>query len=255
VVEVGEQRERIHDVLRALTAHPRRRDLILRGGFLSQHWLGEVTRGYEDLDFLATPALDLEAVGALAWELLDPQNPLERELTTIWEESDSPGQRLWAWFGIGHGEFQIDIATGDPLALPLQTLELGPDISVLTPAPEEMFAWKLHGLFEFEDHRWRNKDLQDLYLYVRHLELDPDALCQSIPLAFQSRDQSPSVVDRLLEGQLGRSSGSRRHWRQYRKAQPKIPVPEDPAEAAEVVAEYLRPVMARVREQGASGNS
>ena len=77
----------------------------------------------------------------------------------IWEETTHPGWRT-SYDVIVDGaasQVQVDMAFGDTLALPPGPLGAAYP-GVLVAQPEELFAWKLHGIIEFGLGQWRPKD-------------------------------------------------------------------------------------------------
>jgi len=239
--------------LRRIAASPLRDRLVLRGGLLTRLWVGP-TRKADDLDFLGLPPLTHDAAAAplraaLAADARDgvtfDVDHLSAEF--IWADTDSPGLRMTV------GSLQIDVGFGDPMDPPPEALDyptpLGP-VSVLAARPETALAWKVHGLFELRDGRWRPKDLHDILLIARHTDIHfgPDAapLARALRLAFSSRDTPLVAARRLLDGDFGRSRGARVGWRGFRKARPELNLPEDCAPLVAEAAALLRPVFERL---------
>lgn len=115
---------------------------------------------------------------------------------------------------------------------------------MLCCAPEVMYAWKTHGLFERGAGRWRAKDLWDLYLLQTHLMLDDATLRPAMCCAFASRGMRFAAARRFFQDEWGRSYGSQRKWAKFHAAMSAcgdIPTQLEAVKAA--VADKLRHVM------------
>ena len=244
---------------RRWTRSPGRHNLIFRGSFVLGLWIGRGRRAAQDLDFLAMYPFDRERVHremqlALSEDLNDgiwfDSEGIESEV--IFAETEFPGVRLNVPVVSerGHDSLQIDVAFGDPVPFgsvetPVETAN--ETTTILAPVPEVGFAWKLHGLVEFEGLAWRSKDLADLWLLIRHAELDEKKLDEAIRVAFESRDGPLWRLDRLFDGKLGGSARSQRGWRKLRAAQPEMGLPEMLESVVTDVANQIAHLVARRR--------
>jgi len=200
-----------------------RDSFVLRGGLLMDTWI-PVGRAVNDLDLLGLGSLEEadEAVRALCSAKGEERFEVVNVEKT-WEETVAPGLR----YQIGPETFQLDIATGDPLAIAPTRLTIG-TATVLCCAPEIMYGWKIHGLFERGEGRWKARDLYDLYLLQTRLELDPKVLDPALEIAFTSRNTSLAVTNRFFEDAWGQSSGSKKKWAKFRNgSQLKAIIPEN----------------------------
>jgi T4 RnlA family RNA ligase len=252
--------------LRRVAGCARREALVLRGGLLSRAWLGPALRSADDLDFLVPagtpgpypwgPALTHEVfAAALGADLGDGVafDLARLEAAATWEETDAPGVRLQVEATVdGEGPvlLQIDVGFGDPMDPGPAEYDFpfsqGAPASVRAARPETALAWKVHGLFEHRDGRWRPKDLWDVKLLLEHLPMDPEALLRALPIAFSSRHTPLVVTRRLLDGGFGASAGSRAGWRGFRRAFPTRGLPETAAPVIAEVARALRPHLERL---------
>jgi len=200
-------------VVRALGAGPLpTHPLVLRGGLALRVYVGAEERPVDDVDFLSDDAFD-EAVAAVHARLAEGF-ALE-SCETIWEETDHPGRR-WS-LAVDGAPLQLDLGFGDPRTQAERVLPYpgAEDLEVRIPAPETFWAWKVHGLFERGDGRWRAKDFWDLHLLARH-GLDAGACRVALATAFASRGDDFTLMDRFLEDPAwGSSRGSRRKWRYF----------------------------------------
>lgn len=221
--------------------------MILRGSLLTQQWIPE--RPAADVDHVLVPDGNPTEARAIADEILaipdeEPLPPAAHEV--IWANTPWPGHRTK--LGTDDDALQIDIGSGDPLAIPPARVEIF-GVSLLAVRPETMFGWKVHGLVELGFGQWKCKDLHDVYLLDKHCTLDEAALVASIKLAFGSRDYALSLLDRFLyTEQWGRSRGSRRKWDAFvRRWKGPVPPPGELAAVAASVRERIRPLVEAAR--------
>lgn len=208
--------------LRRLAGSRHRDRIVLRGSLLLGAWCE--SREPADVDHLLLDSFELGSARAMVNELLardDDQTSFDLATAThdpIWAETPFPGLRtkVLGRCAAGSHILQIDLGHGDPLALPpvLTSIDGGPE--VLGVRPETMFAWKVHGLFEFGHGSWRAKDLYDLWLLDQHVPVANDVAVASLRLAFESRRTPLSMTDRFLFTEAwGASRGSRRRWESF----------------------------------------
>ncbi|MCB9743676.1 MAG: nucleotidyl transferase AbiEii/AbiGii toxin family protein [Alphaproteobacteria bacterium] len=245
------QHRLLEAALRRVAADEAGRLLALRGSLLTRAWLGPDLRRAEDIDFIGLFPSDPERAEALLRRALAREaadgvrfDPETLRAWPTWEETDAPGLRVVVEAALegARREVQLDVGFGDPMDPPPAPFpypaEAGP-IEVLAVRPETAVAWKLHGLFEFPNGRWRPKDLWDLRLMLEHVPLDPEVLGRAIHLAFTSRHTHLGVIQRLLDGEMGHSRSSRVAWRGFLR-DAHGPVPEDKEPVLTWVAERLR---------------
>lgn len=190
----------------SLDASPYRDAFVLRGGLLMDTWIPG-RRSVNDLDLLALGSLE-EANAAIQELCKGAEQFTIIGVEKIWQETPSPGLRY------ALPSLQLDVATGDPLVVPAQRT-LVEDVSVLVCAPEIMYGWKTHGLFERGEGRWRARDLWDLYLLQTYLELDSETLNRAVAVAFESRNDSFAIANRFFEDDWGCSKGSQKKWMKF----------------------------------------
>jgi hypothetical protein len=169
-------------------------------------------------------ALAAAAVRTIA-SVEDEGGPITVESATpTWVGTSSPGLRVI--LARGDLRAQVDLAAGDPMALPPRPLHIARVGPVLACRAETLFAWKLHGLVERGRGWWRAKDLFDLDLLWR-AGLDLEAARAEVALAFAARGQDPSSLDdvRTRPG-WGTSPGSRRKWAKLARRHPDVVDPD-----------------------------
>lgn len=237
-------------LLRRLALGPARERLVVRGSLVTARLVAPRPRPAADLDLLADglqapprpfdPSPLVAAVEALlATPCVDGHRPALADAEVIWAETDFPGWR--ATVVDGDDRLQLDVGVGDPLVDGPVEAELLPGFAVRVVRAETMLGWKVHGLFEHGPGRWRAKDLHDVDLLLRFAALDPDRAARALAVAFASRGDALAAIDRLLDGDFGRSRGSRRKWRRFAESTPDT----DALEVALArVADALRPLRA-----------
>ncbi len=233
---------------------------LIRGSFVTGLWIGREKRVCQDLDFVGRQPASIpfdttvrQSINwlktALAIDLPD-QPSLNRwrfdvdalASEIIFGGTPFPGVRVCVPVADSDDALQIDIAFNDPLPLPPTALSLTDKDQVLCPPAELAFAWKLHGLVEFEGMRWRTKDLSDMWLMLNYLPLDPTKTLTAIESSFVSRDGPYWRLHRLLNETLGQTAGSRRRWKKLCRDNPLAKYPELP-DAIGSVAKFVRPLI------------
>ncbi len=226
--------------------------MLVRGSYVTGLWVGVSRRNCDDLDFVAVGHDDpklagREMIAALRTDLNDGIvfDTANAQVESIFADTDFPGVRILApcIFNGQSSQLQVDIGFNDPIPLPAVMVPIksaGYDLQFLSVAPELGFGWKLHGLIEREGYSWRPKDLADLWLMVRHSELDPAKLKIAVDSAMDSRDAPPWRLNRLLRCEMGTSRGSIRRWRKFRRDYPECELPESLAQVVADVAEFVR---------------
>jgi hypothetical protein len=211
--------------------------VTLRGSLVTQRWVP--SRSAHDVDFCLDGAWTVEALeGAVSAVLEGP-------FTVLFPESRLPGGRVVV--GEGPDQLQVDFGQDDPLAISTERAVVhGVELPIVRP--EQMLAWKIHGLVEFGPRgRWSPKTLADVVLIHRHVPaLDHAALQTSLEVAFSSRGLTFHALDEFLDDPTwGRSRGSRNKWRSYRRKAPWLTLELEPTleEARALVRRLTRAEM------------
>ena len=189
---------------------------VLRGGLVVCGLVAPAPRPVDDVDFLLTvDSLDacrqaVEGVfGAVEWQ-------------TIWEETEFPGLR--GEVPSETGPVQVDIGFGDPMPRPPVPLHTPTGEVLAAVAPEVLFAWKVHGLFERGRGIWRGKDLFDCILMMRAGLVDEVHVPHAVDVSFRSRGTDfGAATARFFADEFGHSRGGHRRWRSFRRRRPDAP--------------------------------
>jgi hypothetical protein len=252
----------LEGVLRRVALSARAGRFVLRGSMLTRLWAP--TRVAQDLDFAGPEVLSVEETALHFLDLLRDDgfgdgvrfdNDAFRA-RGIWEGTEFPGVRLFLRAGVGESEMglQIDVGFRDPFVPPPELVEYpalaGPPVLVWCCRAETMLGWKLHGLAELGERRWRPKDLHDLLLIGERREFDPDILASAVTSAFTSRhyrlEDAAAVFGRASWWAEKRAQA---RWDAYRRAADLPDIPEDVAQVAQRMSALLRPALERLRSR------
>ncbi len=220
----------------------------LRGGMLVRHWFP--ARPARDVDLLCSLPYDLRAMRALF------KRTLAREVADgIVFEADRfrvdaiqtgtahPGMRLFAVGRAGgvHGEISIDTTFGIPIwpdavrgALRLG----GSEVPFWLCPPEMLVGRKLQVIAQLGPHRWRPKDLSDVWMILRG-DKTSRVLGEAIERAFAGFDHAP-LAD-VLEGGFWTDRAAGARWDRYLGELPRGIVPERASVVASDLRRALRP--------------
>jgi hypothetical protein len=205
--------------------------MIIRGSFITSNWVKPHFRAVNDLDFLADYPIDTARGESYIRQLLTVDLadglhffPNELQVEDTWTDTPLPGQRYQIPARLFDFEFllQIDLAFNDPLIPPAIWWEYPALLSELsttirTVRPELALAWKVHGLFEFWDKggTWQIKDLYDIYLIIKTQILDNEVFREALRIAFSDRNTPMHLYQRVLAGEFGQSTNTRKHWQRF----------------------------------------
>jgi Nucleotidyl transferase AbiEii toxin, Type IV TA system len=242
------ERHLLRGVLRRWARSTQSEAFVLRGGVLTQHYVGAERRPTRDLDFLGLFPRDPTDTRDRIEDILSVAEPdgITLHLDTlvgevIWQETPFPGLR-YRLDAEASGEalpLQIDVGFGDPLVPPAVWIDYPP--RVLAASPELLVAWKLDGLLDHGAKRWQAKDVYDLHLLTTQCQLDPAALAGGIRVALETHGNSHAGVRAMLDDPAWwESPRSRAKWEKFRKAIA-VEVPEDLAGIAAGVAARVFP--------------
>jgi hypothetical protein len=253
----------LEGVLRRLGSTP---DLVLRGSMATRSWAAPFPRRAQDLDFLGTFPGSVEQTAARLLPALaaERDDGVRFEVARcrargIWESSAFPGVRL-TLFAQVLGEAHVttvDVGFGDPLVPPavpaLYPFCTGEPQELYVVHPATLAAWKLHGLAEWSQARWRPKDLLDLWLLCALAPADPELQARALAAAFESRGYPAQAARQTLErgpatpeegGEpFWESSVAQARWDRFREEQEGLPIPESVLSVRDEVAALLGPAL------------
>lgn len=207
----------------------------LRGGMLVRHWFPQSRRPARDVDLVCRLPYDLRAMRArfartLARDVADGVvfEADRFRVDPIQTATPHPGMRLFA-VGRAGGDFG-EISIDTTFAMPIwpdavrERLRLGASGEApfwLCP-PEMLVGRKLQVLAELGPHRWRPKDLSDVWMILRG-SLTGGALGEAIERAFAGHDHAP--IHDLLGGAFWTDRAAEARWSRYVGQLPRGVVP------------------------------
>lgn len=208
--------------LRRAAREPATATWVLRGSVVTAA-LCRDARPPADVDYLVAPTADDFEPEAIATTVraIAARDDADTRLAVIATEvifagTSSPGVRAHLTGTSGHGDdrFQLDLAVGDPMAVPPLPIAVAGVGDVVACAAETLFGWKVHGLVEHGRGVWRAKDLYDADLLWRQATLDHDHARAALGLAFSSRGLALTALDDLrTRPTWGTSRTGARRWR------------------------------------------
>lgn len=216
----------------------------LRGGMLVRHWFPESRRPARDVDLVCRLPYDLRAMRALFARTLarDAADGVVFEadrfrVDPIQTATPHPGMRLFA-VGRAGGDFG-EISIDTTFAMPIwphavrDRLRLGSsgEVPFWFCPPEMLVGRKLQVLAELGPHRWRPKDLSDVWMILRG-GLTGGFLAEAIERAFAGHDHAP--MSDLLNGSFWTERAADVRWSRFAGQLPRGVVP---AHASVLVAD------------------
>lgn len=188
--------------VRRIAQGPEADAFALRGGLLVRHWFPESRRPARDVDLVCRLPYDVRAMRAVFARTLARAAgdgvvfEADRfRVDRIQTATPSPGMRL---FAVGRadgvfGEISIDTTFAMPIWPDAARGELrldGGDVPFWLCPPEMLVGRKLQVLAQLGPHRWRPKDLSDVWMILRG-SLTGRALGEAIERAFAGFDHAP----------------------------------------------------------------
>lgn len=249
----------LEGVLRRIALSPRAERFVVRGSMLMRRWAP--MRAAQDLDFAGTETLSIEETTRHILPCLRDETAADGlcfdhgafRARSIWEETEFPGVRLFVRVGLGQADrsLQIDIGFRDPFVPPPELVDypalLGLPFRTWCCRPETKLGWKLHGLAELGERRWRPKDLYDLLLLVERFQLDADVLTAAITSAFTSRHYRVEEAAAVFgPSAWWTTKRTQVRWDEFHSAAVDLHIPEDVVQVAARVAARLRPALDRL---------
>jgi hypothetical protein len=221
----------LEGLARRIFAQPDAEEVVLRGSLATSLWLKPFPRPIQDIDLMTGQKDPVEWGMEFLTRSLNTNIPLDEiEVgvdgitfqTTFVDTSPGLKASIPCKIGTSKTDIEIDLAGGDTLTLPpvwmnFPSLRPDADFQIYTVVPEQAVAWKMHGPFEFWDTSgtWRMKDFFDLVMIFRQVEMDSEKVKMTLVQAFRDKGTPPQVCQRFVEGEFGKSKGSRRAWKNF----------------------------------------
>jgi hypothetical protein len=223
----------------------------LRGGMLVRHWFPESRRPARDVDLVCRLPYELRAMRALFARTLAatsrPEDGVVFEadrfrVDKIQTATPHPGMRL---FAVGRvdgrfGEISIDTTFDLPIwpdAVRDQLRVGGGEVPFWLCPQEMLVGRKLQVLAELGPHRWRPKDLSDVWMILRNGT--SAFLPEAIERAFAGHDHAP--IEELLTGSFWTERAADVRWSRFAAQLPRGVVPSRATTLAADLRHALRP--------------
>jgi len=223
----------------------------LRGGMLVRHWFPESRRPARDVDLVCRLPFDLEAMRRVFARTLGRHAADEVtfeadrfRVDPIQTATPHPGMRLFAVGRAGgaFAEVSIDVTFDMPIWPDAIRghLHLGAGKTPFWLCPSEMLVGrKLQVLANLGPHRWRPKDLSDVWMILRRSPAPSPFLGEAIERSFAGHDHPP------LHDLLGRAFWTDRaaevRWSRFAAQLPRGIVPARPGALVEDLRVALHP--------------
>jgi len=222
----------------------------LRGGMLVRHWFPASRRPARDVDLVCRLPYDLRAMRALFARTLahDAADGVVFEadrfrVDPIQTATPHPGMRLFA-VGRAGGDFG-EIAIDTTFHMPIWPDAVRGDLRLGTGTvpfwmcpPEMLVGRKLQVLAQLGPHRWRPKDLSDVWMIVRGA-LTTGALGEAIERSFAGHDHAP--VEDLMADAFWTERAADVRWSRFVGQLPRGVVPAEAGVVVEDLRAALRP--------------
>ncbi|MEZ4321674.1 MAG: nucleotidyl transferase AbiEii/AbiGii toxin family protein [Myxococcota bacterium] len=226
---------------------------LLRGSLLTRQWARGFPRVAQDLDLLGTGPYAVDATidrlaEAFSRDLGDglqvPRDGVRGH--AIWEGSDFPGVRVTVPTG-PRDTVSVDVGFHDPVVPPAITLPYAPERGAPFPVQAvhrvTMVAWKLHGLVEWGETRWRCKDLLDLWLLCdAPFDVPDPTVGDAVRVAFESRGNPVQDAFFALQPRRWRTPAARLRWSTWVE-DASLALPLEPTELVHTIEARLAPAL------------
>lgn len=201
-------------LLYRLGASSARDRCLLKGASLLTVWLPDPYRATRDVDIQASGAVDDAAIGSLVTEICEVaclEDGLRFDLTDLSIETIRPAEeysgkraRFRALLGTARIAVQLDIGTGDAVAMEPEEITYPTMLTLPTPRlraypREQSVAEKFEAMVKLETRNSRMKDFHDVWALAGAFEFDGSTLQRSIAACFERRrtpwsDETPRVL-------------------------------------------------------------
>lgn len=234
---------------------------ILKGALLLRVWEPAVYRTTRDIDFLGRMANDVDAVADVVASVCRESTTadgLEFDAASIRgerivEDAMYEGVRITFHGRLGNVRvsMQIDVGFGDavtpePRQVDYPVLLGMPAPRISAYPPEAAIAEKFEIMLKRGEANSRMKDFHDIWWLARHREFDGSVLSEAIRSTCERRGTEISERPTALGRAFAENPTKAAQWRAFRRRLHPTVCPEDFADVAVVVGEFLGPVVAAI---------
>ncbi len=240
-----------------LSVSPHASKFLLKGALLLTAWRAPMSRPTMDIDLLGRTSNEVDDIVNLLKEVAQVE-VLDDGITfdldsfagsVIREDADYSGVRtvFTGHLNAARVTMQIDIGFGDvvtpePERLAYPTILDFPAPALLGYTRETVIAEKLEALVQLRMLNSRMKDYFDIWILLRHPELDQAVLRAAIERTFKNRKMEIDATPIGLSPQFGTDLAKQTQWRAFLKRSALKDAPEQLSVVVEELRAYFEPI-------------
>ena len=240
-----------------LSVSPHASKFLLKGALLLTAWRAPMSRPTMDIDLLGRTSNEVGDIVNLLKEVaqvevLDDGITFDLDSFTgsvIREDADYSGVRtvFTGHLNAARVTMQIDIGFGDvvtpaPEQLAYPTILDFPAPALLGYTRETVIAEKLEALVQLRMLNSRMKDYFDIWILLRHPELDQTVLRAAIERTFKNRKMEIDAAPIGLSPQFGTDPVKQAQWRAFLKRSALKDAPEQFSVVVEELRAFFEPI-------------
>ena len=240
-----------------LSVSPHAGKFLLKGALLLTAWRAPMSRPTMDIDLLGRTSNEVDDIVNLLKEVAQvdvPDDGITFDLdsfagSVIREDADYSGVRtvFTGHLNAARVTMQIDIGFGDvvtpePERLAYPTILDFPAPALLGYTRETVIAEKLEALVQLRMLNSRMKDYFDIWILLRHPELDQTVLRAAIERTFKNRKMEIDAAPIGLSPQFGTDPAKQTQWRAFLKRSALKDAPEQLSVVVEELRAYFEPI-------------
>ncbi len=244
-----------------LSVSPHAGKFLLKGALLLTAWRAPMSRPTMDIDLLGRTSNAVDDIVKLLQEVARtsvPDDGITFDLdsfsgSVIREDADYSGVRtvFTGHLNAARVTMQIDIGFGDvvtpePEQLAYPTILDFPAPALFGYTRETVIAEKLEALVQLRMLNSRMKDYFDIWILLRHPELDRTVLRAAIKRTFKNRKMEIDAAPIGLSPQFGTDPAKQAQWRAFLKRSALTDAPGQLAVVVEELRASFEPILANL---------
>ena len=241
-----------------LSVSPHASKFLLKGALLLTAWRAPLSRPTMDIDLLGRTSNEVDDIVNLLKNVAQttaPDDGITFDLdsfagSVIREDADYSGVRtvFTGHLNAARVAMQIDIGFGDivtpePERLSYPTILDFPAPALLGYTRETVIAEKLEALVQLRMLNSRMKDYFDIWILLRHPELDQTVLRAAIERTFKNRKMEINATPIGLSPQFGTDPVKQTQWRAFLKRSALTQAPEQLSVVVEELRAFFEPIL------------
>lgn len=240
-----------------LSVSPHAGKFLLKGALLLTAWRAPMSRPTMDIDLLGRTSNEVDDIVNLLKDVAQtivPDDGINFDLdsfagSVIREDADYSGVRtvFTGHLNAARVTMQIDIGFGDvvtpePEQLAYPTILDFPAPTLHGYTRETVIAEKLEALVQLRMLNSRMKDYFDIWILLRHPELDQAVLRAAIERTFKNRKMEIDAAPIGLSPQFGTDPAKQAQWRAFLKRSALKGAPEQLSVVVEELRAFFEPI-------------